>query len=169
VTALAQRIGVLERRVVQGDLARPQQLIEQMFQLRHEVLTIVTMAAQCREVYARGGDARAICPSEARVFIADLEIQFEAVRSLGNGEERFLQGVVDFYQTRVATQLNQFAKLLTSVGAILVLATLVAGIHGMNFRYMPELEWRFGYPMALGLMVVLGVLLSWYFHRRHWL
>jgi magnesium transporter len=60
-------------------------------------------------------------------------------------------------------------KKMTSWGAILLGATLIAGIYGMNFDEMPELGWRFGYPGALGMMVVLTLGLFTYFKRRGWL
>ena len=56
-----------------------------------------------------------------------------------------------------SNQLNQVMKKMTSWGAILIVATLIAGIYGMNFRHMPELDWEFGYPLALGLMVLATV------------
>jgi magnesium/cobalt transport protein CorA len=168
VTSLAGEIAALERKVATDTLAKPERLVGQMFRLRHQVLTISTMAAQSREVYKRVA-ALARIPSDARSTVADLQNQFDAVRNLSDGEERFLQGVVDFYQNRVATELNQFAKRLTSIGAILLVDTLIAGIYGMNFVYMPEIDWRLGYPFALGLMVAVAAALAWYFRRKHWL
>jgi magnesium transporter len=168
VTALASEIAALERKVATDNLAKPERLVGQMFRLRHQVLTISTMAAQSREVYTRMA-ALARIPPDARPIVSDLRNQFDAVRNLSDGEERFLQGVVDFYQNRVATELNQFAKRLTSIGAILLVDTLIAGIYGMNFVYMPEVDWRFGYPFALALMVGVAVVLAWYFRRKHWL
>ena len=47
--------------------------------------------------------------------------------------------------------------------------TLIAGIYGMNFTHMPELHWMLGYPLALGMMVVISVILVIYFRRRDWL
>jgi magnesium transporter len=46
---------------------------------------------------------------------------------------------------------------------------LIAGIYGMNFRFMPELGWKFGYPFALSLMVIISTALILYFRRRKWL
>jgi magnesium transporter len=60
-------------------------------------------------------------------------------------------------------------KKLTSWGAILLGATLIAGIYGMNFRHMPELNWTFGYPLALGAMLLIGVGLYIIFKRKGWL
>jgi magnesium transporter len=168
VKQLASQIAGLEQRVMVDDLSRPEPLLEQMFLLRHEMLTIATMAAQSCQVFARLIDLPRI-PTPASPYFEDLKNQFDAVRSLADGEERFLSGVVDFYQTRVATDLNVFAKQLTSIGAVLVTATLIAGVYGMNFRHMPELDWVIGYPFAIGLMAVVSLALIIYFRRKHWI
>jgi magnesium transporter len=64
--------------------------------------------------------------------------------------------------------LNQVVKRLTAVTVILMIPTLIAGIYGMNFAYMPELDWRLGYPFALGLMLVAVLAAVTYFSRRDW-
>jgi magnesium transporter len=61
------------------------------------------------------------------------------------------------------------AKRISSGAAILCAPTLVAGIYGMNFKFMPELSWTFGYPYALGLMLVLGIVLYTVFKKAGWL
>jgi magnesium transporter len=68
-----------------------------------------------------------------------------------------------------SNQLNQVMKKMTSWGAILIVATLIAGIYGMNFRNMPELHWQYGYAMALGLMGITTFALWRYFKRKGWL
>jgi len=60
-------------------------------------------------------------------------------------------------------------KKISGWAAILFGPTLVGTIYGMNFVYMPELEWPLGYPMALALMAATSVTLYWVFRRRHWL
>ena len=91
------------------------------------------------------------------------------MRNICDGQKDLLQEVLDFYQTRIANELSRFVKRLTSIGAILVSDTLIAGIYGMNFRHMPELEWPLGYPMALLLMVAVSLALVVYFRRKDWL
>ena len=59
--------------------------------------------------------------------------------------------------------------LLTVISAIFMPLTLLAGIYGMNFEFMPELHWRYGYPWALGLMTAVAALELVYFWRRGWL
>jgi magnesium transporter len=71
--------------------------------------------------------------------------------------------------TEFSIQQNDQVKKISSWAAILFAPTLVGTIYGMNFEYMPELHWTFGYPMALGLMVVMGVVLYAVFKRKGWL
>ena len=69
----------------------------------------------------------------------------------------------------VANEQNQIIKLF-SVGAVMLMPpTLVASIYGMNFKHMPELEWPYGYPLAIGLMVCSALLPFLYFRRKGWL
>jgi magnesium transporter len=64
---------------------------------------------------------------------------------------------------------NDQVKKVSSWAAILFAPTLVGTIYGMNFHFMPELSWTWGYPMALGLMVATSVTLYFLFKRRGWL
>lgn len=64
---------------------------------------------------------------------------------------------------------NQVIKIFTVVTVIFMPPTLIASIYGMNFEYMPELEWVVGYPAALGLMIVSSLVFLWYFRRKKWL
>ena len=79
-----------------------------------------------------------------------------------------LSSALEAHLAVVSNRLNEIMKRLTSWGAIILVPTLIAGIYGMNFRHMPELNWVFGYPFALGLMVASGVLLYRAFKRRNW-
>lgn len=80
-----------------------------------------------------------------------------------------LGNAVDAHLAMVSNNMNAIMKKMTSWGAILLGATLVAGIYGMNFEQMPELRWSFGYPMALLTMLTLTGGLLVYFKRKGWL
>jgi magnesium transporter len=84
--------------------------------------------------------------------------------------QRELMGnVVDASLALTSNRMNEVMKKMTSWGAILIVATLVAGIYGMNFTEMPELHWRYGYYMALGTMLLTTSALFFYFRRKKWL
>jgi magnesium transporter len=84
--------------------------------------------------------------------------------------QRELMGnVVDASLGLASNRMNEVMKKMTSWGAILIVATIVAGIYGMNFSNMPELHWRYGYYGALGTMVLAMSLMYLYFKRKKWL
>jgi len=64
---------------------------------------------------------------------------------------------------------NQVIKIFTVVTVIFMPPTLIASMYGMNFKFMPELDWVGGYPLALGLMVLSSLVFLWYFRRKKWL
>jgi magnesium transporter len=86
---------------------------------------------------------------------------------------RFLSARVDFLLNAtlgmISTEQNKIIKLFSVAAVMLMPPTLVASIYGMNFKKMPELEWVYGYPSALGLMVVSAVVPYLFFRRKGWL
>ena len=76
---------------------------------------------------------------------------------------------VEAHLAVISNQMNSVMKQLTAWGSIVFGATLIAGIYGMNFRHMPELDWYWGYAFALGLMAVMSFVLYRVFKRRDWL
>lgn len=80
-----------------------------------------------------------------------------------------LTGVVDIILAQTSNQLNQVMKTMTAISTILMGCALIAGIYGMNFKHMPELEWPLGYAFCIGLMLTATTGLVWYFKRLRWL
>ena len=64
---------------------------------------------------------------------------------------------------------NETTKRLAAYAALVAVPTMIAGVYGMNFKHMPELDWQFGYPLAVWMMVLLDVILFWRFRRSRWL
>lgn len=85
-----------------------------------------------------------------------------------------ISGMVEIYLSSISNRMNEVMKVLTIYAAIFIPLTLIAGIYGMNFNTekspfnMPELNWYFGYPFALGLMVLVGLVMMVIFKRRGW-
>ena len=65
--------------------------------------------------------------------------------------------------------MNEIMKVLTIISSIFIPLTFIAGIYGMNFKYMPELEYRLGYYTILGLMSIIAISMLIYFKRKKWL
>jgi magnesium transporter len=80
-----------------------------------------------------------------------------------------LSGMLDVYLSMISNKMNEVMKVLTIIATIFIPLSFVAGVYGMNFKYMPELEWHWGYFMVLGVMVVIAISLLGYFKRKRWL
>jgi len=80
-----------------------------------------------------------------------------------------ISGTLDVYLSSVSNKMNEVMKVLTIVATIFIPLTFIAGIYGMNFKHMPELDWYWGYPIALGVMVLLVVIMLIWFRRKRFL
>jgi magnesium transporter len=80
-----------------------------------------------------------------------------------------VSGMLDIYLSSVSNRMNEVMKVLTIIATIFIPLTLIAGIYGMNFQYMPELGWRWGYPMVWLVMLAIVALMAVYFRRKRWL
>jgi magnesium transporter len=76
---------------------------------------------------------------------------------------------MDAFLSIAGNRMNLVMKRLTSISAILMSMTLIAGIYGMNFRFMPELHWRYGYVGSLLSMLLVGLAIYIYFRKINWL
>lgn len=87
-----------------------------------------------------------------------LEIQRESITTL-----------IDIYLSSLSNRMNEVMKFLTLIATIFIPLTFIAGIYGMNFSNMPELNWKYGYFIALGIMALIGIFLLLFFKRKKWL
>ena len=78
-------------------------------------------------------------------------------------------GMLDIYLSSVSNRMNEVMKVLTIIATIFIPLTFVAGIYGMNFDFMPELHWRWGYFLVWGVMIAVTVVMIVYFKRKKWL
>ena len=93
------------------------------------------------------------------------EAELREVVQLSNA----LDGLLNANVARVTFRQNVIIQQVSSWAAIAAVPTIITGIYGMNFRHMPELDWRLGYPMALGMMALMSFVLFRVFRRRDWL
>jgi magnesium transporter len=167
VDELTRKVASLERRVLERHHSDFQVALEEMFRVRHELLTLRTMAAACRELYARTSALQRFLPAESQPFVDDLVDHFERVASVCDNEREFLQGIVDFYQSRTSAKMNVAMERLALMSAVLLPLTLLSGIYGMNIIVNAETK-----PIELGwvLASMVGVAGSvlWWAKRQGW-
>ena len=167
VMELTRKVATLERRVLSGEKSGFEQALEEMFRVRHELLTLRTMAAGGRELFARMAALTRHLPPESQPFIEDLVDHFERVRSVCDSEKEFLQGVVDFYQSRTTVKMNIAMERLALISAVMLPLSLLAGIYGMNIIVNEQTQtWELG--VVLGTMGALAAMLLFWARRQGW-
>jgi len=77
--------------------------------------------------------------------------------------------MLDIYLTSVNNRMNAVMKVLTMIATIFMPLTFIAGIYGMNFKYFPELEWRWGYPVIWAVMAGISISMLIIFKKKKWL
>jgi magnesium transporter len=80
-----------------------------------------------------------------------------------------ISGMHDTYLSSVSNRMNEVMKVLTIIATIFIPLTFIAGVYGMNFRFMPELKWEFGYFATLGVMLVVALFMVLFFKRKKWI
>jgi magnesium transporter len=80
-----------------------------------------------------------------------------------------VSGMLDVYLSSVSNRMNEVMKVLTIIATIFIPMTFIAGIYGMNFEFMPELKWHYGYHLVWGIIIAIAVIMLFYFRRKKWL
>lgn len=110
-----------------------------------------------------------VIPDEVVPYLQDVYDHTLRIAELADLNRDILAGVLDAHLSVVSNRLNEVMRILTVISTILMSAALIAGIYGMNFVHMPELQWKAGYPFAGAMMVLVGVV-EWYiFKRKGWI
>jgi magnesium transporter len=167
IDALDDRIGELEDRAVtrprRGDLAM-------LLALRRSVLHLRRWLTRQRDVVGRlgRGELRVGGPHEALHF-RDVYDDLQRFTDLLENYRELITSIQEASLTVTNNRLNEIMKFLTIFTATLMPLTVITGIYGMNFAHMPELRWRWGYPVVLVVMLVTALGVLGYFHRRGWL
>ena len=104
-----------------------------------------------------------------KVFIRDVYDHTIQVIDTIESFRDIIAGMMDLYLSAVSNRMNEVMKVLTIMATIFIPLTFIAGIYGMNFKFMPELEWKWSYPVLWAVLMVIFVSMLFYFKRKKWL
>jgi len=167
----AGRIADFEKRCAITHPATSEQLLDELFGLRHDLQTIRTSAAQAHQSYTglleTVGAEGLLAVDERRV--RELRHGFGQLVQTVDLEREYLQEMIDLFQTRVSTELNRFVRKVTAWGTVGLAWTVITGFYGMNVVGIPGLESPWGLPAIVASMIVIGAVLALMFRRHGWL
>jgi magnesium transporter len=143
---------------------------ERIYKLEREVLEFQAATAplgEALEELCRG--KLAVVPEALHEYFRDVEDHLRRVSSRIDNFRQLLDSALEANLTQVSMRQNEDMRKISAWVAIAAVPTMVAGIYGMNFEHMPELAWRFGYPLVLALVLAACLYLYWRFKRSGWL
>jgi magnesium transporter len=106
---------------------------------------------------------------EVRIYLRDCYDHAVQVMDMVETYRELATGLMDVYLSAVSNKMNEVMKFLTVVSAIFIPLTFIVGVYGMNFEYMPELKWHWGYWVCWAVMVAIALGLIFFFWRKGWL
>jgi magnesium transporter len=143
--------------------------LEEIRRLKRELLFLRKSIWPLREVLSRiqRGESP-LFDAHTLIYLRDVYDHTIQVIDTVETYRDMMAGLLDVFMTSVSNRMNEVMKVLTIIATIFIPLSFVAGLYGMNFKYMPELSWRYGYFGALGVMAAVAGGMLVYFKRKGW-
>lgn len=159
-----------------GDLIFLQRQINEN-EILNDILTAKSSALRLRrillpqrEVLAHlAHDEVSVVPAEARIYFQDLYDHILRLADLAESMRDLVNGVMTTHLTLASNRLNEVMKVLTIISTIFIPLSFIAGVYGMNFDFMPELHWRWGYLFTWIVFIAVAAGMLAFFRSRRWL
>jgi magnesium transporter len=167
IEELQETLGKVETEALQD----PQKdTLGRVLQVKKSILALNRVMSPQREVV--NNLSRGLYPfisDGAQIYYRNIYDHLVRIESLNQDLRDLADSILATYLSSVSNRMNQVMKVLSIVAAIFLPLALIAGIYGMNFVNMPELQWRFGYFVIIGVMAALAGGLVFYFRKKKWL
>jgi magnesium transporter len=106
--------------------------------------------------------------AKAHVYFRDVYDHVMRAYSIVEDQRDTMTTIFEAYLSTVSNKLNEIMKTLTIIATIFIPLTFIVGLYGMNFKYMPELEWQYGYYMVWTILISVSVVMLFYFRKKGW-
>ncbi|MFC1909253.1 magnesium/cobalt transporter CorA [Chloroflexota bacterium] len=171
ITPTIDQMSDVAQDIEEETIHNPQPLtLEVILKLKRSTLRIHRVMAPQREVLNRLSRGEfPIIRSEAQIYYRDIYDHLVRIEDLNQTLRDRADNGLATYLSSVANRQNETMKILSIVAAIFLPLTLVAGIYGMNFEYMPELKWEWAYFAVLGFMGIVIISIIWWFWVKNWI
>ena len=157
---------------LEGDLiSQPDaKTLQSIHNLKREMIFLRRSIWPLREVTsAMSRNESILIKKSTEIFLRDVYDHTIQVIDTIEAYRDMISGMLDTYLSSISNRMNEVMKVLTIFAAIFIPLTFIAGIYGMNFTFMPELGWRWGYFMVLAIMAAVVITMIVYFRRKKWM
>jgi magnesium transporter len=166
--ALEVELEEIERRIFSGQNNRA--IIESLYGLKQKLRTLKHATSPLLEAIGKlyGGRVPYQC-SRLQDYFRDIYDHLTRIHASIEGIREMLTTAIQVNLGMISLSENEVTKKLAAWAAIIAVPTMVAGIYGMNFKHMPELDWQYGYFVSIAMMALVDVYLYFRFKKAHWL
>jgi magnesium transporter len=170
VDELEGRTDELEERVFVGKLipGSAADFASQVFDLKHTMISARRLVSGARETVAQFARHATMLSPEGAILFRDVTDHLARVYDGLDSARDVLTSLLDVHLSVQSNRMNEVMKTLTIVSTVFLPLTFMAGVWGMNFRFMPELSWPLGYAFAWFSFMLVGAGFAWYFKSRGW-
>ncbi len=168
IDTIETRLETIEDQIFAGN--SPRANIEALYDLKHQLVTVKHATAPLLEAVGKmhGGRVPQVCVGLGDYY-RDISDHLVRINQSIDAARDMVTTAISVNLSLITLQENEVTKRLAGYAALVAVPTLIAGIYGMNFKAMPELQWEFGYPMAVGAMIVIDTYLFYRFRKAKWL
>ncbi|NHI91299.1 MAG: magnesium and cobalt transport protein CorA [Candidatus Lokiarchaeota archaeon] len=144
--------------------------LEKIHDLRDSNILLRKSIWPLRDIFSRlaRGDSPLI-DENTIIYLRDVYDHSVQIIEILESFRDMISGIRDTYLSSISNRMNEIMKVLTIIATIFMPLTLIAGIYGMNFQFMPELQSPLGYPLSIVIMIIIGVMMIIYFRKKRWL
>ncbi|MBS3167734.1 magnesium/cobalt transporter CorA [Candidatus Woesearchaeota archaeon] len=143
-------------------------ILEKLFMIKRELIKIRRITYPQREIISNLLSNSNI-DKEVSAYLRDLHENIILAIDLIDDQRERINSILEVHLSVTSNKLNEVMKVLTVIATILMPATLIASIYGMNFKFMPELGWKYGYLFALSLIIIVIILALVILKRKKWI
>jgi magnesium transporter len=168
--AIGEHIAELDDRIMENP---DKSILTELHTLKRDMIFLRRIVHPMREVIVKlereQMEENELIPNSMRFYLRDLYDHITQINETIDHYRDILSNMLESYLSTMSNKLNDIMKVLTIISTVFIPLTLISGIYGMNFKYMPELEWQAGYPFAILLMIGIVIVEFYFFHRKGWL
>ena len=147
-----------------------EETVKNIFTLRRDIYDLKRIVLPQREMLLQISRGQFPLISErAALYFRDIHDHLTRIIELSESHRDTLISALEVYFSNVSTKTNQIIKILTIFTVILMPPTFLVGLWGMNFRYMPELEWKYGYLIFWAILIIITLIMILFFKRKKWI
>ncbi len=168
---ILEKLGENIEDVEENMMANPSpETLKDIHELKRRMISLRKSVWPLREVVsALERSESSLIHDQTRIYLKDVyDHTIQVIDSVETNRD-VLSGMLDVYLSSISNKMNEIMKVLTIIATIFIPLTFIVGVYGMNFEFMPELKWYWGYPAIWSVMLIIGISMMLYFRKKKWI